>query len=74
MDKSELKAKKVGSQEVILDRDLAESYDVPAKRLNEQVQRNLPRFPSDFMFRLTKEESPDFGLKTPSFLVDNFVK
>lgn len=41
---------------VMLDRDLAELYEVPTKRLNEQVRRNLKRFPSDFMFQLTKKE------------------
>lgn len=41
---------------VMLDRDLAELYGVPLKRLNEQVKRNRERFPDDFMFRLTLEE------------------
>ena len=41
---------------VMLDRDLAELYQVPTKRLNEAVRRNSERFPSDFMFRLTAEE------------------
>ena len=44
-------------QKVILDSDLAELYGVPVKRLNEQVKRNRERFPEDFMFRLTPEES-----------------
>jgi len=43
-------------QKVMLDRDLAELYGVPTKRLNEQVKRNIKRFPEDFMFQLTKEE------------------
>ena len=42
--------------QVMLDRDLAMLYGVPAKRVNEQVKRNAERFPDDFMFRLTKEE------------------
>ena len=42
--------------QVILDKDLAELYDVPVKRLNEQVKRNLERFPDDFMFQLSKDE------------------
>ena len=44
---------------VILDADLAKIYGVSTKRLNEQVRRNLDRFPDDFMFQLseTKEES-----------------
>ena len=43
-------------QKVILDRDLAQLYGVPVKRLNEQVKRNSERFPDDFMFQLTKVE------------------
>ncbi len=41
---------------MILDETLAELYGVPTKRLNEQVTRNLDRFPGDFMFQLTREE------------------
>jgi ORF6N domain len=41
---------------VMLDQDLAELYQVPTKRLNEQVKRNIGRFPDDFMFQLTEEE------------------
>jgi len=40
----------------MLDRDLAELYGVPTKRLNEQVKRTPKRFPADFMFRLTPAE------------------
>jgi len=42
---------------VMLDADLAQLYGVTTKRLNEQVKRNLNRFPSDFMFQLTEEET-----------------
>ena len=42
--------------QVMLDRDLAELYGVPTKRLNEQVRRNVERFPSTFMFRLAPDE------------------
>lgn len=42
---------------VMLDRDLAELYGVAVKRFNEQVKRNILRFPEDFMFQLTKEET-----------------
>lgn len=42
---------------VILDTDLATIYGVETKRLNEQIKRNATRFPSDFMFQLTDEES-----------------
>jgi hypothetical protein len=41
---------------VMLDFDLADLYQVPTKRLNEAVKRNLDRFPEDFMFQLTSEE------------------
>ncbi|MBX3164895.1 MAG: ORF6N domain-containing protein [Bacteroidetes bacterium] len=47
----------IRSKKVMLDRDLAEMYSVETKRLNEQVRRNLKRFPPDFMFQLTEEES-----------------
>jgi hypothetical protein len=44
------------NRRVIVDADLAEIYGVTVKRLNEQVKRNRERFPSDFMFRLTRGE------------------
>ncbi|HDH04855.1 MAG TPA: ORF6N domain-containing protein [Nitrospirae bacterium] len=40
----------------MLDTDLADLYGVTVKRLNEQVKRNLNRFPPDFMFQLNEEE------------------
>jgi len=46
----------IRGQKVMLDRDLAKLYGVKTKRLNEQVHRNLSRFPEDFMFQLTKKE------------------
>ncbi len=46
----------IRNQRVIMDSDLAMLYDVPTKRLNEQVRRNIERFPDDFMFQLNKEE------------------
>lgn len=46
----------VRGQRGILDSDLARLYGVTTARLNEQVKRNLDRFPLDFMFQLTKEE------------------
>lgn len=42
--------------QVMFDSDLAEIYGVPTGRLNEQVKRNIGRFPGDFMFHLTEEE------------------
>ena len=44
------------NRKVMLDSDLAELYKVETKRLNEQVKRNIERFPEDFMFKLSKEE------------------
>jgi len=40
----------------MIDYDLAILYNVPTKRLKEQVRRNIQRFPDDFMFALTKDE------------------
>lgn len=47
----------VRGQKVLLDKDLAELYGVGTHRLNEQVKRNIGRFPRDFMFRLTDTEA-----------------
>lgn len=49
----------IRGQQVMLDYDLAEIYGYEVKRLNEQVKRNISRFPEDFMFQLTREEIPD---------------
>lgn len=46
----------IRGQKVMVDFDLAMLYGVQNKRLNEQVKRNIKRFPEDFMFQLTKEE------------------
>lgn len=50
----------VRGQKVMFDSDLAELYEIPTGRLNEQVKRNLERFPSDFMFQLSDEEFDAF--------------
>jgi hypothetical protein len=47
----------IRGQKVIIDLDLADLYQVPTKRLNEQVRRNRKRFPEDFMFQLTTAEA-----------------
>ncbi|MCF8381476.1 MAG: ORF6N domain-containing protein [Bacteroidales bacterium] len=69
----------IRDQKVMLDRDLAELYEVETKRLKEAVRRNLDRFPEDFMFELTKEEFTNWrtqfatsnadkmGLRAPPF-------
>jgi hypothetical protein len=46
----------VRGQRVMLDADLAQLYDVPTSRLNQQVRRNQARFPPDFMFEVTTAE------------------
>lgn len=46
----------IRGKKVILDKDLAELYEVKAIRLREQVKRNVKRFPPDFMFQLNKNE------------------
>ena len=59
----------VRGHKVMLDRDLAEMYEVPTRRLNEQVKRNISRFPSDFMFQLSSEEADNlrsqFAISSP---------
>lgn len=46
----------IRGQRVMLDRDLAELYGVATKVLNQAVKRNIKRFPTDFMFQLSKDE------------------
>ncbi len=47
----------IREEKVMLDEDLAQLYGVETKILNKAVKRNLDRFPEDFMFQLTTEES-----------------
>ena len=47
----------IRGQKVMLDRDLAQLYNVETKQLKRQVRRNIERFPEDFMFELTKQEN-----------------
>src|SRR6266498_1447160 len=61
----------IRSLRVMLDSDFARIYVVPTMRLNEQVKRNLHRFPVDFAFQLTREEFADmishFAISKPSW-------
>ena len=57
VEKVEQKILVLRGHKVLLDRDLAELYEVPTKRLNEQVRRNWKRFPADFMFQVTAKDS-----------------
>ncbi|MDR3013693.1 MAG: ORF6N domain-containing protein [Chitinispirillales bacterium] len=50
--------------QVMLDRDLAELYQVEVKALNQAVKRNIGRFPPDFYFQLTKNEFDGLALKS----------
>ena len=50
----------IRGQKVMLDRDLAEMYGVQTKVLNQAVKRNIERFPEDFMFQLTNEETQNW--------------
>ncbi len=52
----ELSIRLIRGQKVLLDQDLASLYGVSVKQLNQQVRRNIDRFPEDFMFRLDAEE------------------
>ena len=47
----------IRGQKVILDADLAEVYQVSTKALNQAIKRNQPKFPADFLFRLTRQEA-----------------
>jgi len=49
----------IRGKKVMLDRDLAQLYEVTTKRLNEQVKRNMKRFPEDFMLQLTRAEKDE---------------
>ena len=49
----------IRGQRVMIDRDLAELYGVPTKRINESVKRNIDRFPIDFMFQLSDDEQKE---------------
>ncbi|MEW6719336.1 MAG: ORF6N domain-containing protein [Thermodesulfobacteriota bacterium] len=57
IERIEVRILTIRGHRVLLDTDLAEMFGVPTKRLNEAVGRNMARFPEDFMFRLTSEES-----------------
>lgn len=56
-EKIENKILLIRDKRVMLDKDLSELYGVSTSRLNEQVKRNKERFPEDFMFQLTKDET-----------------
>ena len=59
----------IRNQRVMIDFHLAEMYEIETRVLKQAVRRNLERFPSDFMFQLTKEESNSLMLNGVSQLV-----
>ena len=58
-------------RKIWINQDLAEIYGYEVKRLNEQVKRNISRFPGDFMFQLNKEELPE---KSSTIFWINLIK
>nr|NQU92947.1 ORF6N domain-containing protein [Bacteroidota bacterium] len=61
----------IRGRKVMIDRDLAELYDVETRVLNQAVRRNEKRFPEDFMFRMSKEEMEDW---TSQIVISNREK
>ena len=61
----------IRGQKVMLDRDLAEMYGVQTKVLKQAVKRNIDRFPEDFMFQLTSEETQNWRSQ---FVTSNSIK
>jgi hypothetical protein len=59
IERIENKIMLVRGRKVLLDRDLAELYDISTGNLNKAVTRNIERFPDDFMFRVSKKEFND---------------
>jgi len=57
--KIQTKILKIRGKRVMIDADIAELYDVTTKRLNEQIKRNIERFPEDFMFQITVREKDE---------------
>lgn len=64
VDKIQNRVYVIRGQQVMLDTDLAEIYGYEVKALNQQVKRNISRFPEDFMFQLEKDEIPAECLKS----------
>lgn len=58
----------IRGHKVMLDSDLAALYEVATGALNQAVKRNLFRFPTDFMFRLTREEADSFALRSQTVI------
>lgn len=64
----------IRNKQVMLDRDLARLYGVETRALNQAVQRNIERFPEDFMFQLTKEEFENLKSQNVTSSEDEILK
>jgi hypothetical protein len=64
----------IRGQKVMLDSDLAALYGVETKVLNQSVRRNITRFPSDFMFQLTAEESESLRCQTGILELHDYLR
>jgi len=64
----------IRGQSIMLDSDLAKLYGVSTKRLNEQVKRNVRRFPVDFIFRLTVQEKSEVVAKCDHLIKLKYAK
>lgn len=64
----------IRGERAIIDRDLANLYEIETKRLKEAVKRNIKRFPKDFMFKLTKEEWEDIRFQVEAVENDNSLR
>ena len=61
----------IRGKKVMLDRDLSELYGVETRTLNQKVKRNKRRFPSDFMFQMTKEDIEEWKSQ---IVISNSIK
>ena len=64
----------IRGQKVMIDRDLAELYGIETRRLKEQVNRNINRFPDHFMFELSKEENENLRSQNATLKQGAFSK
>lgn len=64
----------IRGQKVMIDRDLAELYGIETRRLKEQVNRNINRFPGHFMFELSKEENENLRSQNATLKQGGFSK
>jgi phage regulator Rha-like protein len=74
LDAIKSKIHTIRGKQVILDRDLAELYEVETKALNQAVKRNIERFPERYMFQLTKKESENLRCQIVSSDLDHSLR